>query len=91
MSSPWQRIAADPRLKKRWLGVRKQALILNGGRCEACGVDGARQVDHIDGTDYLNDSGRGNSWLSLGMVRLLCTVCHKRRTAKQGADARWNG
>ena len=87
--SPWERIKGRPDLKKRWLGLRKQVILLHGGRCSECGEVDSRDVDHLDGTDYMDDSGAGNSWLAMGMVRLLCAGCHRKRTAKQGAETRW--
>jgi hypothetical protein len=35
--------------------------------CYVCG-ESANQVDHLDGTDYEDDSGRGNSWLNIYMT-----------------------
>ena len=86
--SPWVRIQGSPALRRLWFRLRKEAMALYGGTCAWCGAPG-RQVDHIDGTDYYDDSGTGASWLNLAMVRLLCTPCHRRRTAEQGAQKRW--
>lgn len=86
--SPWVRIQGSTWLRAQWFRLRKEAMALYGGVCVWCGAPG-RQVDHIDGTDYYDDSGTGASWLNLAMVRLLCTPCHRRRTAEQGAQKRW--
>jgi hypothetical protein len=70
----------------RWRRLRSQRLHLDPF-CVECGQI-ADQVDHVDGTDYDNDSGTGLSWLSIEMTRSLCTPCHRSRTGKQGAAAR---
>ena len=87
-TSPWQRIAGEPELRRRWLGLKKQTKVLFGGCCAECGQAEATHVDHIEGTDYMNDSGTGNSWLHIGMVQLLCARCHGRKTGRQGAEAK---
>ena len=66
----------------RWLVLRGWQL-REDPWCEICGAI-ASQVDHLDGTDYLDHSGHGRSWLSPDTVRSLCAPCHARRTAEQG-------
>jgi hypothetical protein len=70
----------------RWRALRKQRLALNPFCCE-CGLI-ATEVDHLDGTDYQDDSGVGRSWLSITMTRSMCTDCHHSRTGRQGAAAK---
>lgn len=69
----------------RWRKVR--AARLNLDPLCPCGST-ATTADHLDGTDYTDDSGRGASWLNIYMTRSLCTPCHARRTAMQGVAAR---
>lgn len=55
--------------------------------CRICGYV-ATIADHLDGTDYTDDSGVGASWLNIDMTRSLCVDCHGTRTAHQGVEAR---
>jgi 5-methylcytosine-specific restriction endonuclease McrA len=70
----------------RWRRVRAQRLKIEP-QCRECG-EVASQVDHLDSTDYSDDSGTGASWLSVHMTRSLCTPHHHLRTAMQGVEAR---
>lgn len=87
--SSWKSGAGD----SRWRAVRAERLELtpvcvNFGTDPACtGV--ATTADHLDGTDYRDDSGVGASWLNLAMTRSMCDGCHARRTGRQGGRARW--
>jgi hypothetical protein len=76
----------------RWQAIRRLRLNLTPF-CE--GIDDdlgcgqvATEVDHLDGTDYDDDTGTGRSWLSISMTRSLCTACHRSRTGRQGAAAK---
>lgn len=70
---------------KRWRAVRAQRL-REDPYCELCGAI-ADQVDHLDGTDYKDDSYHGASWLNIDMTRSLCRRCHATRTSAQGRRA----
>lgn len=70
---------------KRWRSVRAQRLA-EDPYCAMCGAL-ADTVDHLDGTDYEDDSYLGSSWLNIDMTRSLCTPCHRKRTAAQGRRA----
>lgn len=70
---------------RRWRRVRAQRLRLDPA-CAWCGSP-ATQADHLDGTDYRDDSGQGTSWLNLAMTRSLCVPCHRVRTGRQGGTA----
>lgn len=77
------RSTADP----RWRGVRAWRLELNP-LCQWPGCsDLADEVDHLDGTDYDDDSGEGASWLNLDQTRSLCRGHHRERTSQQGNEA----
>lgn len=78
----WRRGAGD----RRWRRVRELRLEFEP-LCQECG-DIADTVDHLDGTDYDDDSAWGQSWLNIDMTRSLCTPCHRTRTAQQGNAAR---
>lgn len=69
----------------RWRRVRATRLALNP-LCEWCGSE-ATQADHLDGTNYDDDSTYGASWLNLDMTRSLCPPCHQSRTGRQGGTA----
>jgi 5-methylcytosine-specific restriction protein A len=71
---------------RRWRGVRAERLRIEP-LCRFCGV-AATIADHLDGTDYDDDSGHGRSWLNLDMTRSLCGRCHGTRTSEQGQQAR---
>ncbi len=47
----------------------------------------AETVDHLDGTDYADNSYRDNSWLNIDMTQSLCRPCHNKRTGEQGRRA----
>ena len=71
----------------RWLGVRALRLELNP-MCQWPGCrDLADEVDHVDGTNYEDDSGEGRSWLNLETTRSLCRDHHRKRTSAQGNEA----
>lgn len=70
---------------KRWRAVRAQRLA-EDPFCALCGAI-ADTVDHLDGTDYTDDSYHGKSWLNIDMTRSLCTPCHNKRTSAQGRRA----
>lgn len=79
----WRRNStSDP----RWRSTRTERLRIDPW-CQLCG-DVATQADHLDGTDYTDDSGQGTSWLNIDMTRSLCQSCHQQRTARQGNDAK---
>lgn len=77
----WPGSGKDP----RWRKVRRQRLALDPW-CALCYAP-AEQVDHLDGTDYRDDSGTGPSWLNIDMTRSLCVPCHRSRTGRQGGTA----
>ena len=82
MSKAWQQAN---RHDVRWKRLRKRRL-RDDPYCAMCqGI--ADTVDHLDGTDYTDDSGHGASWLNYDMTRSLCTPCHRKRTAAQGRRA----
>lgn len=70
---------------KRWRKVRTRRL-RDDPYCALCGAI-ADQVDHLDGTDYNDDSYHDRSWLNYDMTRSLCRSCHAKRTAAQGRRA----
>lgn len=76
------RFSNDP----RWRKVRADRLSIEP-ECRNCGQP-AEVADHLDGTDYTDDSGTGPSWLNINMTRSLCASCHTSRTDQQGAAAR---
>lgn len=82
----WGRIYATPALKKAWKFLRLHVL-KTSPMCTMCKKAAASHVDHIDGTNYMNDSGLGDSWLNPQMCRALCADCHRSRTARQGGGA----
>ena len=61
--------------------------VIRDDRFTVCGAV-ATTVDHIDGTDYTDDSGEGRSWLNPAMCRPMCRDCHAKRTSKQGNEAK---
>ena len=71
----------------RWQGVRRLRLGMNP-MCQWPGcTDLGSTVDHLDGTDYADDTGEGSSWLNVAMTRSLCEGHHRRRTSAQGNAA----
>jgi hypothetical protein len=74
--------AHDP----RWKRIQSVRLSIEP-LCRFCEAP-AKEVDHLDGTNYFDDSGEPPSWLSLEQTRSLCTPHHRQRTQAQSAAAR---
>ncbi len=87
----WERATTSWKRANRhsplWRGLRAWRLEQNPV-CQWPGcTDLASQVDHLDGTDYEDNSGEGASWLNPDMTRSLCQPHHAKRTSAQGNAA----
>jgi hypothetical protein len=89
-SPNWQKVS--PQGKAIWKRVQLKRLKIEPF-CRMCAEDGvqtpATQVDHLDGSDYGDDSRQGASWLNIDMTRSICESHHQVRTAQQSAAARF--
>ncbi len=61
---------------RRWQTVRAYVIERDGGRCQDCGAEGARQVAHIVDRRAGGSDDPSN-------LRLLCDSCHSRETARE--------
>jgi 5-methylcytosine-specific restriction endonuclease McrA len=72
-----------------WRKVRARRLAITPF-CVWCGETDKKKLvaDHLDGTDYQDNSKIAPSWLALDMIRTLCKRCHAERTQAESAAAR---
>lgn len=77
------RIYGDPAYKRN----RSLAITRAGGRCEQL-LDGRRcgSRDRVS-VDHITPVSQGGTH-SLGNLRVLCTACHKAKTAQEGGGYR---
>lgn len=76
MSGGWKGSDRRQRLPANWPTLRKRVYKRDGGMCVLCGAPG-NDVDHIvPGDDH-----------NMENLRLLCTSCHKKKTAEEGGAA----